>query len=415
MIHSPEAEAALLGAIIMDPNIFPEVLDVISKPEWFYISKNARVFAAMLELFQKNKPLDIVEIAEITSDLKYLMELSDVTPTSANALEYAKIVKDKAIRRELHKACVKGMEIIKENREIDDIAGDIQANVYHAVSQNYTGRIITAKELAKHRWEQFHAGKIEPSGVKTGFADLDKIITCLKNGELTILAGRTSMGKTTLALDIARNVAKQDIPVLIFTLEMTGERIADRIICANGMIPGQLYREGKFANRERLEKAISEFYEMPIYIYDKRVTTTEIRAKSMQIKDLGFVVVDFITLIKDRRTGNVSTADHVGEIAKRLQEIAKELNVPFLVLSQMNREIDKRENKKPKLSDLRDSGNIEEAADNVIFIHRPERYNEDEPKDIAHLYIEKQRDGPTGVVKVKYFDIVPTFRDLSKY
>jgi replicative DNA helicase len=417
MPYSQEAESAVLGAIILDAEIFPTVLDYLNDPKQFYIEKNAKVFAAMLSLFNKGETLDIVPIAEITKDMPYLLELSKVTPTSANAERYAKIVKDKAIRRELLRACAKGVEITRadDQKDIDEVVSEVEASIYHATKQNFTGKIYTMQELARNRWEESVMGKIEPAGVKTGFTDLDRMITCLKNGELTILAGRTSMGKTTLALDIARNVATAGHPVMIFSLEMRAERLADRLICSQGMIPGQLYRLGQYGDRKKLDEAISAISEMPINVYDKRVSTTEIRAKSMRIKNLGLVVVDFLTLIKDKRQGNISTADHIGEITKRLQEIAKELNVPFLVLAQMNRGIENRESKKPKLSDLRDSGNIEEAADNVLFIHREDYFNKDaEDKGTATIYIEKQRDGPTGSVDIAYVNVVPTFRNKAR-
>ena len=362
--HDANAEQALLGAIIIEPDVLPTVLDYIHDPAQFYIQKNALVFKAMLELFNAGKPLDIVEISAITKDLPYLLELSNSTPTSANAENYARIVKEKAIRRELLRACAKGIELAKDEskRDLDAVIGEVEAGIFHATKQNFQGKIYSMKDLARDRWEDCFSGKDkEAPGVKTGFYDLDALITCLKNGELTIIAGRTSMGKTTLALDIARNVATAGHPVMIFSLEMRAERIADRIICAHGMIPGQLFRSGQYGDQEHISKTIAEVYELPLYVYDKRVTTTEIRAKAMQVKGLKLVVVDFLTLIKDKRQGNVSTADHVGEIAKRLQETAKELNVPFVVLSQMNRGIETREKKRPKLSDLRDSGNIEEA------------------------------------------------------
>jgi replicative DNA helicase len=416
--HDANAEQALLGAIIIEPDILPTVLDYIHDPAQFYIQKNAMVFKAMLELFNASKPLDLVEISAITKDLPYLLELSNSTPTAANAENYARIVKEKAIRRELLRACAKGVELAKDEskRDLDAVIGEVEAGIFHATKQNFQGKIHSMKDLAKNRWEDCFGDKDKPApGVKTGFYDLDALITCLKNGELTIIAGRTSMGKTTLALDIARSVATAGNPVMIFSLEMRAERIADRIICAQGMIPGQLFRSGQYGDQVHVSRTIAEVYELPLYVYDKRVTTTEIRAKAMQVKDLKLVVVDFLTLIKDKRQGNVSTADHVGEIAKRLQETAKELNVPFVVLSQMNRGIETREKKRPKLSDLRDSGNIEEAADNVIFVHRPSYYDENEPKDVAILYIDKQRDGPTGAVKLLYYDMIPTFRNLSKY
>ena len=415
MPHSQEAEAAVLGAIIIDPDIFPVILDHISEPEQFFIKKNAEVFTAMLGVFNKGKTIDIVEISAITKDMPYLMELSQATPTSANAENYAKIVKQKAVRRQLYLACAKGVEITRHNdmRDIDEIVSEVEAGIFHATRQNFTGKIYTMKELAINRWEESVAGTVAPVGVKTGFADIDTLLTCLKKGELTILAGRTSMGKTTLALDIARNVAKAGHQVMIFSLEMSAARIADRMICAEGTIPGQLYRLGRYTNRKKLNDAIAAVHDMPISVYDNRVSTTEIRAKSMRVKNLGLVVVDFLTLIKEKRQGNMSTADHIGEIAKRLQEIAKEINVPFLVLAQMSRGIENRESKKPKLSDLRDSGNIEEAADNVLFIHREEYFDKNKPKGVATVYIEKQRDGPTGSAELTYVDVIPTFRDLS--
>ena len=218
------------------------------------------------------------------------------------------------------------------------------------------------------------------------------------------------MGKTTLALDIALNAAESGEPVLIFSLEMSAHRIADRLICAKAMVPGLKYRQGEVDVTATCE----ELAHLPVMVYDKRVSTAEIRSKCLRVKakhGLKLVLVDFLTLIKDKRDSRASTADHVGEIAQNLQEIGKELDVPLIVMSQMNRGSDGRENKTPQLSDLRASGNIEEAADVVAFIHRPDYYGQEgEPQ----IIVAKNRDGPTGRVNVKFFSDIPTFRNLGR-
>ena len=408
--HDLTAEQAVLGAIIIDPDKLPIVMDYIPDPDMFHSPKHQQVYTAMLDLFNRSEGIGLVEVAAKTGNMAGLMELANTTPTSANAENYARIVKEKAVARRLVKACYNGMTLAAdESQGIDERVAAVEAELYKASEAVFTGKNRTTKELAKTCMMSY-GEQVMPS-IKSGFYDLDNLITGFRPGELVIVAGRTSMGKTTLALNIAGNIAAQGIPVQIFSLEMTAERVTDRLICVQGNLPGQVYRQGK-ADIQQVQAAAAKVYELPIFIYDRRVSTPEIRAKCMRIKNLGLVVVDFITLIKDKRINNASTADHVGEIAKRLQEIAKELRVPFLVLSQMNRQVESREDKTPRLSDLRESGNIEEAADTILFLHRPDYYDRNVPKtNTAEVIIAKQRDGPTGSIELGYFDYVPTFRN----
>ena len=390
------AEKALLSAILHDPHALDEI-DI--SPDMFSYERHAKIFQAM-----RDGHTDIVSIHNATQiPPSNLTAIMGENFTSANIEKYAGIVREKFIRRELIKSCSMAMQAAgDETSDIDESLAEFQKNIQIADST----KIYTMQELAKDRWED----ETGIQGVKTGFKDIDRILTCLKNGELVILAGRTSIGKTTLGLDIALNAARRKKSVLIFSLEMSAPRIADRLICAHGMIPGQAYRQRDY-DRDKVEEAISGVYDLPILVYDKRVSTAEIRSKCMRVKakhGLDLVLIDFITLVKDKREGKMSTADHVGEVAKRLQEVAKEINVPFVVMSQMNRNVEGRQDKIPMLSDLRDSGNIEEAADVVMFVHRPDYYGlEGEPMVI----IAKNRDGPVGREELTYHNSIPTFRD----
>lgn len=406
------AEQAVLGAILIDPDTLPLILDYIPDPDMFHAPKHQKIYTTILDLFARSEPVGMVEISAKTGDMPELMRLADATPTTANAASYARIVRDKAIARRIIRACHNGMSIAAdESQAIDERVAAVEASIQQASEAAFAGKNRTAKELAKSCMHTY--GEAQEPVLKTGFHDIDELVQ-IKPGELIIVAGRTSMGKTTFALDVARQVAAQGVPVQIFSLEMTAERIAARLICAQGYIMGQMYRHGK-ADIAKVKKAAGEIYEMPIYVYDKRVTTAEIKAKCMRVQGLGLAIVDFITLIKDKRTNNVSTADHVGEIAKRLQEIAKDLRVPFIVLSQMNRNVEAREDKTPRLSDLRESGNIEEAADTILFLHRPDYYDRKAAKtNTAEVIVAKNRDGPTGSRELAYYDYIPTFKNLGR-
>ena len=412
--HDIPAEQAVLGAIIIDPDKITEVISVLPDPEMFYAPKHRQIYAAMLEQFEAGAGIDVVELAAKTKDITALTTVANVTPTSANAERYAAIVKEKAVARNLVKACHEGMSIAaNESCQLDDRVATVEAEIRKATENTFTGKNKAVKDLAKICVRDY--GKIKAPCIKSGFYDLDGIITGFKPGELTVIAGRTSMGKTTLALDIARNAAESGAPVQIFSLEMTAERITDRLICAQGKIPGQAYRRGDESITGDVVKAAEKIYHLPISIYDSRVTTAEIRAQCLRNRSVQLAVVDFLTLVKDKRIGNVSTADHVGEIAKRLQEIAKELRIPFLVVSQMNRNIESRDDKMPRLSDLRESGNVEEAADTIIFLHRDNYYDrEAKNTNTAKVVVAKQRDGPTSSTELSYFDYIPTFRNLAK-
>lgn len=417
MPHDQAAEQAVLGAMLIDPECLPAVIDILPAADLFYSSRHREIFAAMLTLFHRGEAIDAVSVASTiggrTADVtKALFEIANATPTAANVAHYAKIVRDKAISRRLMKACHEGIALAAdESQELDARVAAVEESIHKAGNGLFAGKNLTMRELA-HRCMDEYGAKPQPA-TKTGFCDFDNLVGGFRPGELVVIAGRTSIGKTTFALDIARQVAAHGTKVQIFSLEMSAERLFVRLICAHGHIPGYLYRQGKADNSQVL-RAAGEVYKLPITVYDQRVTTAEIHAKSLLVKDLGLVVVDFITLIKDKRDGRLSTADHVGEVAKRLQEIAKKLNVPVLALSQMNRNVEARQTKTPQLSDLRDSGNIEEAADMVIFLHRDGHYDRDKPKENkATVIVAKNRDGPTGQVDLAYFDYVPTFRNLA--
>ncbi len=403
-------ENNLTGCLLLDPGCIVEILGLV-KPEMFKDGKNKLIFQTMVEAFETNNTLDMIDIQEKTQiPASYLTAIAGEVVSSAGVVKYAKKARDGYLRRTIYQGIAKNAKLLhNEAMPLEEVLGKIEG----VISIDESGADIREmSDLAVNRWEDQKEGKRDV-GVKTGFCDLDRLLGCFKNGELVIIAGRTSMGKTTLALDIARQVAQQENTVLVFSLEMSAERVADRLICAKALVGGQVYRNMELTEemQEKIDDAIGQVYTLPVKVCDKRVTTLELKAKALRVKakfGLKMIIVDFITLLKDKRDSRTSTADHVGEIAKNLQETAKELNVPVVALSQMNREIEKRSNKRPQLSDLRDSGNIEEAADVVIFVHRPEYFDENGDPE---LIIGKNRDGPTGTVELKYFDHIPTFRD----
>ncbi|HWO07195.1 MAG TPA: replicative DNA helicase [Candidatus Paceibacterota bacterium] len=435
--HDLETEKALLGALMINQAAIYEAADIVHVDS-FYAGKHRSIYDAILSLYTKGEPIDIVTVASKLDERKqlqdiggraYLSELAGSVASPGSAAHYAQVVQTKFMLRSLLNAAAKIGELgFQEDREIEQVLDEAQAAVF-AISNASTMRNFTAiKEELDDAWErlealQKHTGALR--GIPTGFPALDNMLSGLQKSDLIILAARPSMGKSALALDIARQTStKHQTPVGIFTLEMSSQQMVDRMLAAQAGVNSWRLRTGKISKDEeyeRLQEAIAELSEAPIFIDDKPgITVLAMRstARRMKIeKGLGLVIVDYLQLITPTTQGsNVSVVQQVTEISRSLKQMARELDVPVLALSQLSREIEKRRGR-PKLSDLRDSGSLEQDADVVMFIHREDMMDsrsDGEKNNIAEILIEKHRNGPVGKIELLFDEEKTTFRTIEK-
>ncbi len=422
--QSLEAERALLGSIMLKPDAVHEVTDIVSSDS-FYVEKHRVIFRAMLDLATSGSPIDLLSTAnrlKEVSDLEraggnsYLADLVSAVPTSANLKYYAEIVQKKAMMRALIEAASQIGEIgYDESRDIEDLLDSAEKTIYEVTSSPTLRKFVAIRDALGEAWERFdnlHKGDNEMRGVPTGFAALDNMLAGLQRSDLIILAARPSMGKTALALDIARQTAiKYDTPVGIFSLEMSSQQLVDRMLAAEARVNAWKLRTGKIDTDEEFERirgAMERLSKAPIYIDDQPANNSLImRSVARRLKrenGIGLLIVDYLQLMAPTNSrSSDSLTQQVTEISRSLKVLARELDVPVLALSQLSRAVETRRGK-PRLSDLRDSGSIEQDADVVMFIHREDKMNDTVDKNnMAEILIEKHRNGPTGKVDL-YFD-----------
>lgn len=436
--QSQESEKALIGAILIRPEAIYDVMDIIS-PEAFYATKNRIIFQTMLELVANNIEIDSVSLSERlkskgnyekAGSKNYIAELLDSVPSSSNIKHYADIILKKKLMRDLLGAAdylsALGYE---DSKELEEILDEAEKRVFSVTNLKTTKNYIELKGAlseAFERLDKLHKSKENIRGIPTGFSGLDNMLSGFQQSDLIILAARPSMGKTSLSLDIARKVAlNHKIPVVFFSLEMSHDQLVDRVLAAEASVDGFRIRTGKGLNESDFEKigeAISKLSEAPFYIEDSSGLNI-IQMKSMlrriiseKVKEDGkcLVVVDYLQLMTptNQRTDNVVA--QITEISRSLKGMAKEFNVPVIALSQLSRAVEARGGK-PRLSDLRDSGAIEQDADIVMFIHREDKYNEDSDRpNMAQILIEKHRNGPTGYVDLYFDEKKASFLDIDK-
>lgn len=417
------AERALLGSIMLRSNAMYDIADTVA-PDSFYASKHAMIFEAMLNLFSKGEPIDMVTLSgklkeqkklEVIGGSAYLAELTDSAPSSVNIGYYANIVKTKHTLRELIAAADTISELgYAEDREIDQIVDEAQAKVYQIANSSSLRKFTLMKDAVRDAFERLdklrESGEVR--GIPTGFKDLDTLLSGLQKSDLIILAARPSVGKTTFALDLARQAAvMHNVPVGIFSLEMSSQQLIDRILSSQSKVDSWKLRTGKRLSDDeydRIRDAMEQIEDAPIYIDDNSANTVlQIRAAARRMKaekDLGLVVVDYLQLITPAaHLASAGTVQQITEISRSLKGLARELNVPVLALSQLSRAVEQRGGS-PRLSDLRDSGSIEQDADVVMFIHRENKGDEaDEANNITDILVEKHRNGPVGKVQL-FFD-----------
>jgi replicative DNA helicase len=430
--HHSEAEQSVLGAIMLEPKSLDLVSDILH-PEDFYERRHETIYTAMLELYSKQEPIDSLSVANKLKENKvlkesggnaYLTDLVNSVPTASNVKHYAEIVRKKKILRDLIESSGHIADLgFNEKDDVEELLDDAEKRIFsiarHSIKQKFQG----VKELFTDAWDRLdklHKSTDELRGITTGFGELDNKLAGLQNADLIILAARPSMGKTALALDIARNAAKNGTPVGIFSLEMSAQQIVDRLLAAEAMVDAWKMRTGKGLNDDdfgRISDALNTLSQAPIFIDDeasKNILQMRAMARRLQAEHgLGLLIVDYLQLMAPR-TSSDNMVQQMTEISRSLKGLAKELNVPVLALSQLSRAVESRQDKRPKLHDLRDSGSIEQDADVVMFIYREKEIQDEVPDFVeTELLIEKHRNGPTGRVMLHFNPNKVSFRSVD--
>lgn len=436
-----EAEEAVLGAVLVNPNVITKVVEFIT-PDSFYKPAHRYIYEAMLQLFNQNERIDIVSVSdvlnynsklEIIGGRAFVNDLSFKTITTSNIEYYAKILQEKAVKRALINA---GSEIVTLGYDMnptEESLNTAESLIFDIASKKATkdmshikDLVLTSYEKIEHRFNH----RDEFTGVKTHFYELDNLTNGLQRSDLIILAARPSMGKTAFALNIAQNVAiKSKIPVAIFSLEMSKEQLVQRMLCSEAEVDTQKIRTGNMQRKDwdKLANAMSDISEAPIYIDDTAgCTLTDIRAKcrrlAMEEKKLGLVVIDYLQLMEG--SGKEERIQQISSISRGLKTLARELDIPVIALSQLSRAVEQRKDRRPMLSDLRESGAIEQDADIVMFIYRDDYYNREEGEDDSpkptgkegksDIIIAKQRNGPVGSFELLFQSNITKFKNPIK-
>lgn len=431
-----EAERALLGSILLRPEAMHEVVDVVS-PESFYAGKHRLIFGAMFELFKKTEPIDLVSVSsklkenkqlENAGGMTYLASLVDTVPTSMNAKHYADITLKKAVMRSLIECSHHISELgFSEEEDIDELLDKAEKKMYEVTNAPTNHKFVSLAHVledAFERLDKLSKSDGELRGVPTGFSELDHKTAGLQKSDLIILAARPSMGKTSLALDIARNAAvKFGKSVGIFSLEMSAQQLVDRLLASEAQVDSWRLRTGKLKADEefdRISDALNHLSQAKIFIDDQPANNIiKMRSTARRLKaehGLDLIIVDYLQLMAPTtRLKAESMVQQVTEISRSLKQLARELEVPVIALSQLSRAIETRRGR-PQLSDLRDSGSIEQDADLVWFIHSEDRYKEQaERSNIIELIIAKHRNGPIGTVELFFDEKKTTFRSIERH
>lgn len=433
--HNMEAEQSILSAMLIENKTLPEVLEVLSEHD-FYRETHQKIFAAIMDLFEQNEPADLVTVAntlkekgqlESVGGASCLAELMDAVPMAVNAAHYARIVHEKAtLRRLIERAASITSRCLEDRGDLDDILDFAGRAIFDISEDKIKPCFCSLASILPDTYkavENAYENKVLVTGVPTGYRALDEKTSGLQPGDLVVIAGRPSMGKTALALNIARNASLETgNPTAIFSLEMSREQLSLRMLSAEARIDSSRMRGGFLSQTDlaRINRAAGALYDIPIYIDDSpTISALEIRARARRMKmekGLGLIIIDYLQLMKGRASAERRDIE-ISEISRSLKALAKEINVPVVALSQLNRKVEERTNKRPQLSDLRESGAIEQDADVIVFIYRDEVYNkaEDNPNEgIAELILAKQRNGPTGTVKLAFLKQYTRFENLAR-
>jgi len=436
-----EAEQCVLGGVLLENEAISKVLETLV-PDDFYREPHRKICHSMIDLFEKNEPIDLITL---TNALKgknlldevgggvYLSSLADSITTAANIEYYAKIVKEKAILRGLINTAT---EIVtrgyEDGGDVEDLLDQAEKNIFQISKSKIKPSFYEIKNLLKESFktiEKLYESKEIVTGVPSGFEELDKLTSGFQPSDLVVIAGRPSMGKTAFSLNIAQYAAiEKKIPSALFSLEMSKEQLVLRMLCSEAKVDAHKLRGGFLGETDwpKLTRAAGILSEAPIFIDDTpALSVLEMRAKARRLMaehELGLVIVDYLQLMRGRglsgrgRPSSETREQEISEITRSLKALAKELNIPVIALSQLNRKVEERTDKRPHLADLRESGAIEQDADLITFIYRDEIYNraDDNPnKGIAEVIIGKQRNGPVGEIKLAFLDKYTTFENLA--
>ncbi|MBT3507707.1 MAG: replicative DNA helicase [Methylococcales bacterium] len=436
--NSIQAEQAVLGGLMLDNEGWDKVAEHVSEED-FYRKEHRYIFRAISQLAAKMDPFDVVTVSEMletmgeiesVGGLAYVGMLAKDTPTAANIDSYAKIVRDRSVLRQLIHVgtTISGSAFNTEGQETSQLLENAERQVFEIAEQQQRGKsgFIPVRSLlakAVDKIESLYEQDNPITGVSTGFTDFDEMTSGLQASDLVIVAGRPSMGKTTFAMNLAENVAiKAKKPVAVFSMEMPGDQLAMRMMSSLGRIDQHKVRTGKLDDDEwpRMTSAINLLAETQLFIDDTAaLTPTEVRSRSRRLMrehgQLGLIVLDYLQLMQSPSSGE-NRVQQISDISRNLKALAKELNVPVVALSQLNRNLEQRPNKRPVMSDLRESGSIEQDADVIVFIYRDEVYNEDSPdKGVAEIIIGKQRNGPIGTSRLTFLGQYTRFENYTGY
>lgn len=433
-----DAERSVLGALMLDKDAIIKIANLIRIGD-FYKDDHNMIYEAMVELYEQREPIDVLSLSNRLEEKKqlekiggssYLTSLVNTIPSSSNIVHYAKVVQKKSTLRKLIEAASEIVELgYNESEDVEKILDKAEQRLF-GVSQKYIKQdfvpIKSILEAAFNRIDELHKGDHKLRGIPTGFPDLDNILAGFQKSDLVILAARPSIGKTTLALDLARQIAtQQKIPVGIFSLEMSSDQLIDRMLAAESGVDLWRLRTGRLKSGDgdddfqRIGDAMGVLSEAPIFIDDAgSANVMEMRTMARRLQaehNVGLIIVDYLQLMEGRGGGGDNRVNEISEISRSLKQLARELNIPIIALSQLSRAVESRSPQIPKLSDLRESGSIEQDADIVMFLYREDREKPDTPnKNIVEVIISKHRNGPVGKISLYFNENSTTFKSLER-
>jgi replicative DNA helicase len=437
--NNVEAEISTLGSLMIDENAITKVADIIH-PDDFYKDKHGKIYETLLDLYQDQEPLDILSVSSRLKDRKllkevggrvYLTELINAVPSASNVVSYANLVRKKSVLRNLIQTASEIVEMgYSEDRPIDEILDKAEQSLFSvgqkSLKQDFA-QIDSLLEDAFVRIDEMHKNSDKFRGIATGFTDLDGLLSGLQKSDLIILAARPSVGKTSFALNLAVNAAVKDkASVGIFSLEMSSDQLVDRMLSTQSGVnlwelrTGNISRDSEEDDFQKIGEAMGVLSEAPIHIDDSATANImEMRTMARRLqaeKGLDLLIIDYLQLMEGRGRNSDNRVQEISEISRGLKTLAKELNVPIIALSQLSRAVENRSPQIPKLSDLRESGSIEQDADVTMFLYREERENPNtENKNVCDIIVAKHRNGPVGTVPLYFDDKTTGFRDLEKY
>lgn len=432
--QSIEAEESLISAILIDNEALFDVVEILA-PGDFYRPAHQKIFTAVTDLFDRREPIDLVTLTnylrnkgslEDIGGAVYLTHLVNSVPMAINSRHYAKIIHDKAVlRRLIQRSNEISRRCFESQGEVDEVINFAESSIFEISEDKIKPSFHPIGKLLFQNIDELDERRKNKSlitGVATGFTQLDEMTAGLQKSDLIILAARPSMGKTAFALNIARNAAvESQVPVAVFSLEMSKEQLSMRMLCAESRVDSSRLRSGFFSNEDmrKLTDAADTFYQAPVYIDDSpNLGSMDVRAKSRRLKmekGLGLIIIDYIQLMQSRTISDRRDLE-ISEISRSLKGLAKELDVPVVALSQLNRKLEERSEKRPQLSDLRESGALEQDADVVAFIYRDEVYNKEENNpniNTAEIIVAKQRNGPIGTARLAFLKSYTRFENLA--